>query len=66
MTKKTDENQPIMTQIRAMEKGNKLRFPMKYVLYLRSNISTYSLQLGRRYCTHVDRELNCVEVTRLK
>lgn len=64
-TKFYDENQPMMTQIRAMERGEVMALPIEKLAVVRSNLSTYGLMLRRKYASHVNREHNCVEVTRV-
>jgi len=66
ITKKNDENMPIMTQIRAMEVGEMLAFPTANVASIRANLYTYNLMLNRKYRSHVNREKQCIEVRRLR
>lgn len=64
MSKFWDEKLPVATQIRTMEAGECLSFPMSKLLNIRANLCSYGLTLNRRYRSHVNREDNCIEVTR--
>lgn len=66
MTKKMNEKEPVMTQIRAMEVGEVLTMPLgsRSVLSVRSNLSILGLDLGRKYTSHINRKDNLLEITR--
>lgn len=59
-----DEKLPVATQIRAMEAGGKIAFPMEKMLSIRANLSTYALILRRKYSSHINRKDDVIEVWR--
>lgn len=63
--KEKNENLPIMTQVRRMEVGEKLSFPIEgNVVSIRANLSTYGFMLNRVYRSHVNREERVIEIKR--
>lgn len=65
-TKKYNGNLPVMTQIRAMEKGDMLVLPLDTYASIKANLSVYGTMLRRKYSSHVNREKSCLEVTRVQ
>lgn len=64
VTKKYDENLPCLTQVRMLEKGERIAFPMRMLINIRANLAPYGLMLNRKYVSHINREDNTIEVTR--
>lgn len=66
MTKRFDKNVPVMTQIRRLEAGEMVAIPFGAgkVRSVQSNLSSFALDWGRKYSTHINREKGCLEVTR--
>lgn len=65
MAKYYNEKKPMMTQIRALERGEVIALPIEKLAVVRSNLSAYSLMLRRKYSSHINRERQWLEVTRL-
>lgn len=59
-----NEKLPVATQIRAMEVGDRIAFPMEKVFNIRANLSTYALILRRKYTSHINRKEDVIEVWR--
>lgn len=68
MAKKINEKEPVMTQIKAMEVGDELSIPIGFrgVQSVRSNLYLISLEMERKYTSHLNRAAKCLEITRHK
>lgn len=61
-----DKNLSVSSQIKNLEKGGKVAFPISKLTNIRANLSTYGAMLQRKYSSHVNREAQTIEVTREK
>lgn len=67
MNKKWDEKVPMLTFVKGLRKQETAIFPLcKTSLNLRLNLSTTSLLMQRKYSSHINRDDNTVEVTRVQ
>lgn len=64
-TNKYDETRPILTQIRELEPGDTIAFPIEKTAYLRSNLTLLRYK-GLGFRSHVISEKDIIEITRTK
>ena len=65
MEKKVIEG-PIATQIRALEVGEEVHFPVARLTTVKPHASVLGLSMGRKFTTSIDREQGVITVTRVE
>jgi len=66
MSKTEQTKLPAMTQVRRLEVGETVYFPLEGYISIRANLNAYSMNLGRRWTTHIDRKAGKFSVTRIQ
>lgn len=55
---------PVATQIKALEVGEVVHFPVAKLTTVKTSASNVGLAMGRKFSTNIDREQGVISVTR--
>lgn len=66
MKKEKEEKSSILSTLRVMELYETVQFPSTRCSYVKSACVTFGFQWGKKFTTHVVREENIIEVTRVE